>query len=98
MKFTTLKLATLALVFFAISTSEAQEKKAPNFEKMLKRFDSDENGSISLEEFKSAKRKKEVAPKKLEKNFAKIDANSDGKVTLEELQSNWDKRKKKKKR
>ena len=98
MKNTTFKITILALALFAFSSIQAQEKKEPNFEKMLKRFDADGNGSISLEEFKSAKRKKEVPTERLEKNYARIDANNDGSVTLAELKENWAKRKEKKKK
>lgn len=98
MKNTTFKITILALALFAFTSIQAQEKKEPNFEKMLKRFDADGNGSISLEEFKSAKRKKEVTNERLEKNYARIDANNDGSVTLAELKENWAKRKEKKKK
>ncbi|MGB5418022.1 hypothetical protein [Algibacter sp.] len=92
MKSKTIKLGALALGLFACSfTMSAQEKKEPNFEKMHKRFDADNNGSISLDEFKSAKRKNEVPAEKLEKNYARLDADGDGAVTLAELKENWKK-------
>ncbi|XCF05734.1 EF-hand domain-containing protein [Tamlana crocina] len=94
MKKATLKLGVLALVFMSgLATSEAQEKekKAPNFEKMLTRFDADKSDSISLDEFKSAKRKREVPAERLEKMFASLDGDSNGEVTLEELKVNWGK-------
>lgn len=95
---TTLKLGTLAVALSAFSfTMSAQEKKAPDFDKMFKRFDADKNGSITLEEFKGAKRKKEVPAERLEKNYAKLDADSNGAVTLEELKANFGKGKGKKK-
>ncbi|TNJ44540.1 EF-hand domain-containing protein [Tamlana fucoidanivorans] len=95
MKHSILKLGACALVFFAFSSIQAQEKKEPNFDKMLERFDADKNGTISLEEFKSAKRKNEVPEERLEKNFAHLDSDSNGEVTLEELQTNWGKGKEK---
>lgn len=89
--------AMLSLAFFAVSFSiQAQDKKRePNPEKMLERMDTDKNGTISLEEFKSVKRKKEVEAKVLEKNFAKIDTDSNGQITLEELKKQPKKEKKK---
>ena len=94
MKLNTVKFGVLTLLLFAFSLSiSAQEKKAPNFEKMLLRFDSDDNGSVSLDEFKSAKRKNEVPAERLEKNYAKLDGDSNGEVTLEELKTNWGKEK-----
>jgi Ca2+-binding EF-hand superfamily protein len=82
MKITTLKLGTLVLALCAFTTIEAQERKKPDPEKVFNRFDVNEDNSISLEEFKSAKRKNEVPDEKLEKNFKRMDANEDGKVTL----------------
>ncbi|MDO6758640.1 hypothetical protein Q4566_00390 [Tamlana sp. 2_MG-2023] len=94
----TLKFGIAALALFTISFSaQAQEKKEPDFEKMMKRFDADKNSTISLEEFKSAKRKKEVPTEKLEKQFTKLDSDSSGEVTIDELKTNWSKGKKKKK-
>lgn len=97
MKTTTLRLAPLALAIFACSfTGQAQEKKREiDFDKMITRFDADENGSVSLEEFKSAKRKREVDPERLEKMFANLDGDSNGEVTLEELKANWSKNREK---
>ncbi|MHA7942323.1 EF-hand domain-containing protein [Formosa sp. 3Alg 14/1] len=97
MKLKTLTFAMLSLAFSAVSFSaQAQDKKRePNPEKMLERMDTDKNGTISLEEFKSVKRKKEVDAKTLEKNFAKIDADSNGQITLEELKKQPKKDKKK---
>ena len=92
MKSNTLKFGILTLLLFAFSlTTVAQEKKVPNFEKMLKRFDADANGSISLDEFKSAKRKNEVPVERLEKKFARLDGDKDGAVSLAELKENWGK-------
>jgi len=97
METTTLKLATLALAIFACSfTSEAQERKREmDFDKMIARFDTDKNGSISLDEFKSAERKREVEPERLEKMFATLDGDSNGEVTLDELKANWGKNREK---
>ncbi|MEP5339955.1 MAG: EF-hand domain-containing protein [Algibacter sp.] len=98
MKTTPLKLTMLTLALFAYSFSiTAQEKKKPDFDKMFKRFDANKDASISLEEFVSAKRKKEVPAEKLEKNYARLDADSNGSVTLEELKANFKKGKGKKK-
>ena len=76
----------------------AQEKKAPNFEKMYKKFDADADGSVSLDEFKSVKRKKVVPANQLEKNYAKLDTDGNGALTLVELKENWGKGKGKKKK
>ncbi|WP_346881408.1 hypothetical protein [uncultured Algibacter sp.] len=94
MKSNTLKFGVLTLLLFAFTFSiSAQEKKAPNFEKMHKRFDADTNGSVSLEEFKSVKRKKEIPAQRLEKKYARLDADGNGALTLDELKENWKKSK-----
>lgn len=98
MKITTLKLVTLVLALCAFTSMEAQEKKKPDPEKIFKRLDANEDGVITLEEFKSAKRKNEVPDEKLEKNFKRMDADSDGKVTFEELKASREKGKGKKKK
>jgi Ca2+-binding EF-hand superfamily protein len=93
-----LKLSVFSIVVLAFSlNASGQEPKGPNFEKMHKRFDTDNNGSISLEEWTSFKRKKEVPVDRLEKNYASMDADGNGKLTLGELKSNWGKNRGKKK-
>lgn len=93
MKITTLKLGTLALTLSAFSFSmSAQEKKAPDFDKMFKRFDANKDGTVSLEEFKGAKRKNEVPTGRLEKNYARLDEDSNGVLTLDEMKANWGKK------
>lgn len=87
MKITTLKLGTIVLALFAFTSIEAQEKKKPDPEKMFKRLDANEDSVITLEEFKSAKRKNEVPAEKLEEKFKRMDADADGEVTLEELKA-----------
>lgn len=97
MKLNTVKLGLLALGIFGFSlTTSAQEKKAPDFDKMFKRFDTDKNETISLEEFKAYKRKNEVAADALEKRFARMDADQNGAITLDELKANFNKPKAKK--
>lgn len=70
------------------------QQEGPNLEKMFERFDTDGNGSISLEEFKSAKRKNDVPVERLEKNFARLDSDSNDAITLKELKDNWGNNKK----
>ena len=91
-----LSLITLALFAFSLSTY-AQEKKKPNPEKVFKRFDLNEDGAITLEEFKNAKRKNEITEEILEKRFNRMDGDKDGLVTLDELKANFAKAKKKNK-
>lgn len=98
MKLNTVKLVLLALgVFSFSSTLIAQERKKPDLEKMMKRFDTDKNGSISLKEFISVKRKNEVPADRLGKRFNQMDKDENGAVTLKELKAFFEKSKGKKK-
>ncbi|WP_169515998.1 EF-hand domain-containing protein [Gaetbulibacter saemankumensis] len=85
-----------AVVLFAgVQLSAAQQnsgnKRTP--EKMFASLDADEDGMVTLEEFKSKKRKNEVPVERLEKMFKRMDANADGTLTLEEYQKAMEKRK-----
>jgi Ca2+-binding EF-hand superfamily protein len=95
MKLTTLKLGVVALGLFAYSQTTTAQDKKPDPEKMFKSFDANEDGSISLEEFKNKKRKNEVPAERLEKNFARMDEDSNGSVTLEEFKTAGEKMKSK---
>lgn len=88
----TLKIGLLTVLAFTFSYNvAAQDKKQPNFEKILKRFDSDKSGAISLEEFTNAKRKREVTTERLEKKYKRLDADGDGALTIVEMKENWKK-------
>lgn len=89
MKLTTLKLGVFALGLFTFSqTATAQEKeKKQDIEKMFKKLDTNSDGTISLEEFKNKKRKKEISAEKLENMYSKIDADGNGSVTMEEYKA-----------
>lgn len=99
MKLNTVKLGLLALGIFGFSlTTSAQEKKAPDFDKMFKRFDTDKNETVSLDEFKAYKRKNEVPADVLEKRFARMDADHNDAVTLDEFKAHFNKPKAKPKK
>ena len=90
MKLKTILFGILSLAFFSVSFSaqaQTQGKKQPTPEKQMERLDTDKNGTVSLDEFKSAKRKNDVDPERLEKNFTKMDSDSNGELSLEELQA-----------
>ena len=85
MKTTILKFGLLTIALFAFSQVNAQDRKQPDPEKMFASYDANEDKIISLDEFKSKKRKNEMAPEALEKRYATMDANSDGSLTFEEF-------------
>ncbi|GAA3557479.1 EF-hand domain-containing protein [Snuella lapsa] len=93
-----LKIGVFILGLSICSFANAQEKKKPNIDKMFASFDSNNDKTLSLEEFKAKKRKNEIKPEALEKRFAKMDANSDGKVTVDEFKASLQGGKNKKKK
>ena len=77
------------------------KKKKLDPEMLFKKLDANEDGYLSLEEFKKfgemGKGKLAEHPERLEKMFKKLDADNDGKVSLEEFKKIGDLNKKKKK-
>ena len=95
MKSLVLSLSLMACCLFSVDTLGAQEKKKGNPEKMFARIDANSDKNVSFEEFKSMKRKNDVAEEKLEKQFKKMDANSDGMIDYAEFLAAREKRMKK---
>lgn len=88
MKVTNLKFSLLVITLLAFTQINAQDKKRerPTPEKMFEQLDTNEDKSISLEEFKARKRRgKEVKAEEQEKRFKKMDADSNGSISLEEF-------------
>jgi Ca2+-binding EF-hand superfamily protein len=80
---------------------EAKPKKKKHDPEMLfKKLDANNDGSLSLEEFKKfgemGKGKLAEHPELLEKMFKKLDTDNDGKLSLEEFKKIGELRKKKK--
>lgn len=63
----------------------ADEKKAPDPEKIFKRKDANADGMLTLEEFKSGLKDKPL--EMAEKRFGKMDSNGDGKLSLDEFKA-----------
>lgn len=87
MKTTILKFGLLIFALLAFSQVNAQDKKKPDPEKMFATLDTNKDGTVSLEEMKARKTKKEVSAEMQEKRFARMDADSNGAVTLEEFKT-----------
>ena len=68
----------------AAPAAEAKVHHTP--EEAFKMLDKNNDGSISLDEFKASPRGQKDATK-AEEHFKKLDTNSDGKVTLEEFKA-----------
>jgi Ca2+-binding EF-hand superfamily protein len=74
--------AALAVSCFA-PAAFAQEKKAPNPEKVFAKKDADGDGKLSLEEFKAGMKEEQAA--KAGARFNKLDKDGDGTLSLEEF-------------
>lgn len=92
MKSPILKVGILTLALVAFNSSKAQDLKRPNPEKAFSKIDANNDGLLTLEEFKSKTRKRDVSAEKLEKNFSRLDSDSNGSVSLEEFKAGAAKR------
>lgn len=63
----------------------AADKKAPDPTKSFARKDTNSDGSLSLDEFKTGM--KDKALENADKRFKKIDTNGDGKLSLDEFKA-----------
>ena len=66
-------------------TVSAAPDKQLDPEKIFKRKDANSDGSLSLEEYKSGMKDRQL--ENAEKRFKKIDTNSDGKLSFEEFKA-----------
>ena len=79
-----LALVALTALGIAETRGEEGEKKPASAEKQFKQRDKDEDGFLSLEEFKSAIKKEEMK-EQADKWFKNRDKNDDGKLSFEEF-------------
>lgn len=87
MKTTILKFGLLTFALLAFSQVNAQDKQKPDPEKMFTTLDTNKDGSVSLDELKARKTKREIPAEAQEKRFAAMDADANGAVTLEEFKT-----------
>jgi Ca2+-binding EF-hand superfamily protein len=84
-----MRISTLVLAIAAIaaveSVSLAEPAKAPDPQKMFARKDANSDGFLSLEEYKTGMKDKQL--EKADKRFKKIDSNGDGKVSFDEFKA-----------
>jgi len=89
------RLALVALTALGIAETRGEEgeKKPVSAEKEFKQRDKDEDGFLSLEEFKSVM-KKEGLKEQADKWFKNRDKDGDGKLSLEEFEAGRNQKKK----
>ncbi|MBP0903758.1 EF-hand domain-containing protein [Mariniflexile gromovii] len=87
MKTTILKFALFSFALLAFSQVNAQDRQKPDPEKMFTALDTNKDGTVSLDEMKARKTKREVTPEAQEKRFAAMDADANGAITLEEFKT-----------
>ena len=88
-----LALVALTPLGIAETRGEEGEKKQPSVEKQFKNRDKDEDGILSLEEFKSFI-KKEDMKEQADKWFKNRDKDGDGKLSFEEFEAGRNPKKK----
>ena len=88
-----LALVAMAIVFTTETRGDEGEKKSASAEKQFKQRDKDEDGFLSLEEFKSAI-KKESMKEQADKWFKNRDKDGDGKLSFEEFEAGRNPKKK----
>jgi Ca2+-binding EF-hand superfamily protein len=91
MRTSTLILTVLALAATGSVTLAAPDK-APDPQKMFSRKDTNSDGSLTLDEFKTGMKDKQL--ENADKRFKKIDTNGDGKVSFDEFKAGMTKPKK----
>jgi Ca2+-binding EF-hand superfamily protein len=65
------------------SITLAAPNRAPNPQKMFSRKDANSDGSLTLDEFKTGMKDKQL--ENADRRFKKIDTNSDGRVSFDEF-------------
>jgi hypothetical protein len=86
-------LSAVAFAEEAKGGGKGKGKQRPHLspEERIKKWDKDNDGKLSLDEFKANKKD----PSKAEARFKKLDANNDGFVTVDEMKAGEEKAKKK---
>ena len=84
-----MRLSTLVLTVLALAATEcvalAAPGKAPDPQKAFSRKDANSDGSLTLEEFKTGMKDKQL--ENADKRFKKIDTTGDGKVSFDEFKA-----------
>ncbi|OZV69076.1 EF-hand domain-containing protein [Winogradskyella aurantia] len=83
----TVRVSFIIVVMFGYFTSQAQQERKRELhpETILSKMDTDENGTVSLDEFKATRRNKNLKVEVVEKRFKLMDEDASGEVDLDEL-------------
>ena len=88
-----LAVVAVAVLFTTETRGDEGEKKPASAEKQFKQRDKDEDGFLSLEEFKSVIKTEEMK-EKADKWFKNRDKDGDGKLSFEEFEAGRNSKKK----
>ena len=86
----TLKLSVLIIAICAVSFTEAQErqrKHRPSPEELFQKLDANDDGELSLDEFKDKRQRKEIKEETLNEHFKELDTDSNGSLSQEEFKA-----------
>ena len=75
----------LSVSVTGVAKAEEKAKKKPDPAKMFEKKDADDDGALTLDEFKKGMKDKQLEG--AEKRFKRLDADGDGKVTLDEMKA-----------
>jgi hypothetical protein len=83
----TVKVGFIIVAMFGCFSSQAQQERKRKLhpETILSKMDTDENGTVSLDEFKATRRNKNLKVEVIEKRFKRMDEDASGEVDLDEL-------------
>jgi Ca2+-binding EF-hand superfamily protein len=83
----TVKVGLVIVAMFGYGTIQSQTERRgkPSPDKVMEKIDADENGTISLAEFKAAPINQDFKEEVVIKRFSRMDEDKNGEINIEEL-------------